>query len=203
MTGSTALTRRQRQVLDFITEFTRSRGFAPSLEEIAAHMGFASVSNAHQHVAALERRGHIRRDPNKSRALQVVDPEESERRELPLLGYVAAGEPIEVVETREMFPVTLDLLRRADYVLRVRGDSMVDEQIRDGDYIVVWARDTADNGAVVIALVGGTAATVKKFYREAGDRVRLQPANPSLDPLILPASELTVQGVVTGVIRIL
>jgi repressor LexA len=203
MAHPTALTRRQRQVLDFITEFTRSRGFAPSLEEIAAHMGFASVSNAHQHVSALERRGHIRRDPNKSRALQVVSPAEDERRELPLLGYVAAGEPIEVVETREMFPVTPDLLRRADYVLRVRGDSMIDEQIRDGDYIVVRSRETADNGEVVVALVGGTAATVKKFYREAGDRVRLQPANPAMDALVLPASDLIVQGVVTGVIRVL
>ena len=202
MNGKTALTPRQRQVLDFITSFTRDRGFAPSLEEIATHMGFASVSNAHQHVAALERRGHIRRDPNKSRALEVL-PEPEAARELPLLGYVAAGKPIEAVVTRETFPVTPELLRRGDYVLRVRGDSMIDEQIRDGDYIVVRARETAENGQVVVALVQGVAATVKKFYHERGGLVRLQPANPAVEPLILPASELTIQGIVTGVIRVL
>ena len=196
-----ALTHRQRQVLDYVEAFTREHGFAPSLEEIAEHMGFSSVSNAHQHVTALIRRGYLRRDPNRGRSLEVVRPV-AETTELPLLGYVAAGEPIEVVEQQETFSVCPEMLLRGDFVLRVRGDSMVDEQIRDGDYIVVRAQETARNGQVVVALIGGTAATVKRFYRERRGRVRLQPANPALEPLVLKAGEVVIQGVVTGVIRV-
>lgn len=195
-------TPRQRQVLEFVEGFTREHGFAPSLEEIAEHMGFSSVSNAHQHVTALIRRGLLRRDPNRPRSLEVVHPAD-EVRELPLLGYVAAGEPIEVAEQQEAFSLCPEMLRRGDYVLQVRGDSMIDEQIRDGDYIVVRAQETARNGQVVVALIGGSAATVKRFYRERRGRVRLQPANPALTPLLYKAAEVVIQGVVTGVIRVL
>ncbi len=197
-----SITPRQRQVLDFIEAFTREHGFAPSLEEIAEHMGFSSVSNAHQHVAALIRRGHLRRDPNRPRSLEVVRPAE-DLHELPLLGFVAAGEPIEVAEQQETFSLCPEMLRRGDYVLQVRGDSMIDEQIRDGDYIVVRAQQAARNGQVVVALIGGSAATVKRFYRERRGRIRLQPANPALAPLLYKASEVVIQGVVTGVVRVM
>lgn len=196
-----AITRRQRQVLDYVEQFTGENGYPPSLEEIAEHMGFSSVSNAHQHVTALIRRGHLRRDPNRPRSLEVVRPGD-EAHELPLLGYVAAGVPIEVAEQQETFGVCPEMLRRGDYVLQVRGDSMIEEQIRDGDYIVVRSQETARSGQVVVALIGGTAATVKRFYRERRGRVRLQPANPALEPLVLKAEEVTIQGVVTGVIRV-
>lgn len=195
-----ALTHRQRQVLDYVEGFAQEHGYAPSLEEIAEHMGFSSVSNAHQHVTALIRRGYLRRDPNRRRSLEVVRPATATG-ELPLLGYVAAGEPIEVVEQQETFGLCPEMLRRGDFVLRVRGDSMVDEQIRDGDYIVVRAQETARNGQVVVALIGGSAATVKRFYRERRGRVRLQPANPALEPLVLKADDVLIQGIVTGVIR--
>lgn len=195
-------TPRQLQVLEYIESFTREHGYAPSLEEIAQYMGFSSISNAHQHVSALIRRGHLRRDPSRPRSLEIVR-QTDDFRELPLLGYVAAGEPIEAVEQQETFGVCPDMLRRGDYVLRVRGDSMIEEQIRDGDYIVVRSQETARNGQVVVALIGGTAATVKRFYRERRGRVRLQPANPALEPLVLRAEEVLIQGIVTGVVRIL
>ncbi len=197
-----AITPRQRQVLDYVEQFARENGYPPSLEEIARHMGFSSISSAQQHVNALVRRNFLRRDPNRPRSLEVVRPTE-EARELPLLGYVAAGEPIEVVEQSETFSTCPELLRRGDYVLQVKGNSMIEEQIRDGDYIVVRSQETARNGQVVVALVGGTAATVKRFFRERRGRVRLQPANPALEPLVLRAEEVLIQGVVTGVIRML
>jgi repressor LexA len=124
--------------------------------------------------------------------------------DLPLLGTVAAGEPVEAIEQREQIAVPEDMVvgsAGTHYVLRVRGDSMIEEQIRDGDYVIVQARETAQNGEMVIALVDGDAATVKKFYRESGGRIRLQPANPTLKPLVLSASRVRVQGIVVGVIR--
>ena len=122
--------------------------------------------------------------------------------ELPLLGTVAAGLPIEAVEQQETIAVPHDMLRGGNnYVLRVKGSSMVDEQIRDGDYIIVNSRQTAENGEMVVALVGGDSATVKKFYREAGGRVRLQPANETMQPMYYDASEVEIQGIVIAVIR--
>ncbi|RMH19801.1 MAG: repressor LexA, partial [Gemmatimonadetes bacterium] len=122
---------------------------------------------------------------------------------LPLLGEIAAGLPIEAIEDRETLSVPPDLVRpgRRNYVLRVRGQSMVDEQIRDGDFIVVSAQDTAEDGQMVVALVDGESATLKKLYREPGGRVRLQPANPAMEPIVLDADRVTVQGIVVGVIR--
>lgn len=194
------MTDRQQQVLTFIGDFTEEHGYAPSLEEIANHLGLRSVSGIHQHIDALIRGGYVRRDPQRPRSLEIVHTTR-DAQTLPLLGRVAAGEPIEAIEGREDFDVCPEMLRRGDYVLQVRGDSMIEEQIRDGDYIIVRAQETARNGQVVVALVDGTAATVKRFFRERRGRVRLQPANPNLEPLVLPAEQVVIRGVVTGVVR--
>ena len=155
-------------------------------------------------MSNLERKGYIRKSYNESRSIELVTPESGPQAiELPLFGLVAAGFPIEAVSQSETLAVPPDMVRRGrdNYVLKVQGDSMIDEQIRDGDYIVVSAQDTAENGQMVVALVGGDAATVKKLYREPGDRVRLQPANVAMTPLVLEARQVQVQGVVVGVIR--
>jgi repressor LexA len=144
----------------------------------------------------------LRKDYNKSRSLELVPSEGTLAEELPLLGLVAAGLPIEAIEQNETLAVPHDMLRGgSNFVLRVRGDSMVDEQIRDGDYIVVQSRQTAENGEMVVALVHGDSATVKKFYRERDGRIRLQPANETMQPMYFPAEEVQIQGIVVAVIR--
>lgn len=199
-----ALTRRQKQILDYLQEYLTENGYAPSYEEIAEHFGYASLATVHEHVENLRVKGYVRKGYNESRSLEVVPAESTVSAvELPLLGLVAAGLPIEAVEDRETLSVPEDFLRRGgrNFVLRVAGDSMVDEQIRDGDYIVVNSRERADNGEMVVALVDGEAATVKKFYRESDGNVRLQPANPTMQPMYFRPDRIRVQGVVVGVIR--
>ncbi len=199
------LTKRQKQILDFIQGFLQEHGYAPSFEEIARAFGFASLATVHEHVSNLQRKGYIRRSYNESRSIELVDEGSPYPRalELPLLGTVAAGAPIEAVPDGESLAVPEDMVRKGQrcFVLRVQGDSMIDEHIQDGDYIVVASQPTAADGDVVVALVGGEAVTVKKLYREAGHRVRLQPANPAMEPLVLPAEDVVVQGVVVGLIR--
>lgn len=199
------LTKRQKQILDFIQGFLQEHGYAPSFEEIARAFGFASLATVHEHVSNLQRKGYIRRSYNESRSIELVDEGSPYPRalELPLLGTVAAGAPIEAVPDGESLAVPEDMVRKGQrcFVLRVQGDSMIDEHIQDGDYIVVASQPTAADGDVVVALVGGEAVTVKKLYREAGHRVRLQPANPAMEPLVLPADDVVVQGVVVGLIR--
>ncbi len=199
------LTKRQKEILDHISAFIEEWGYAPSFEEIAEHFGYSSLATVHEHLSNLERKGYIRKAYNESRSIELVDRDGSgtSGMELPLLGSVAAGLPIEAVEDNETLSVPPDMVRRnrENYVLRVQGDSMIDEQIRDGDYIVVAAQDTADDGQMVVALVGGDSATVKKLYREAGNRIRLQPANPTMSPIVEDARNVRIQGVVVGVIR--
>jgi repressor LexA len=199
------LTRRQKQILDYIGEYIESWGYAPSFEEIAEHFGYSSLATVHEHLSNLERKGYIRKTYNESRSIELVAAEASGAAavELPLLGTVAAGLPIEAVADTETLAVPPDMVRRnrENYVLRVQGNSMIDESIRDGDYIVVSAQDSADDGQMVVALVRGDSATVKKLYRERGGRVRLQPANPTMDPIIENARDVQIQGVVVGVIR--
>jgi repressor LexA len=196
------LTRRQREIYEFLTKHIEAFGYAPSLEEICAHFGLSSPATAHKHLTRLQEKGLIQREWNRGRAIEIVPLRtETLGAELPLLGIVAAGEPIEAVETRETISVPADLVRgENNYVLRVRGDSMIDEGIRDGDFVIVEERHTAANGETVIALVGGTEATVKKFYRENGT-VRLVPANSQMEPIVVRGNELTIQGVVIGLIR--
>lgn len=198
------LTRRQREILDYLQDYHTENGYMPSFEEIASHFGFASLATVHEHLENLKNKGYIRKGYNRSRAIELVPfPNQSVAVELPLLGNVAAGVPIEAIPQQETISVPEELLGRSghNYVLRVRGDSMIDEQIRDGDYVIVNSRQTARNGEMVVALVDGESATVKKFYHEPDGRIRLQPANPSMEPLIYDASSVTIQGIVVGVIR--
>ncbi len=198
------LTKRQKEILDFIDGFIADRGYAPSFEEIARSFGYASLATVHEHLSNLERKGYIRKSYNESRSIELVQPERGAPAvELPLLGAVAAGLPIEAIPDTESVVVPPDMVRRRreSYVLRVEGNSMIEEQIRDGDYIVVQAQPTAEDGEMVVALVGGDAATVKKLYREPGNRVRLQPANPTMEPILVDADDVRIQGVVVGVIR--
>lgn len=198
------LTKRQKQILDFLQEFLEEHGYAPSFEEIANHFGFGSLATVHEHLENLKRKGYIRKAYNESRSIELVPVGlQAGAVELPLYGTVAAGVPIEAVQEQETIAVPEDMLGRSgeNYVLRVKGDSMIDEQIRDGDYIIVNSRQTAQNGEMVVALVNGDSATVKKFYREGDGRVRLQPANPVMGPLYFRSEDVRIQGIVIGVIR--
>ncbi|MBI1967282.1 MAG: transcriptional repressor LexA [Gemmatimonadetes bacterium] len=198
------LTRRQREILNYISGHIASKGYAPSFEEIARQFGFQSLATVHEHLTNLERKGCIRRAPNESRAIEIVPPRgQTGATELPLFGLVAAGEPIEAIEGNDTIAVPDELIPRRgrSYVLKVRGQSMIDEQIRDGDYVVVHERNQADNGQMVIALVQGTNATVKRYYREPGGWIRLQPANPTMQPIRVNERDVMVQGIVVGVIR--
>ena len=191
------LTKRQREILDYLNEFIQRHGYAPSLEEIGKRFSLSSLATVHKHLTNLQEKGFIKRAWNRSRSVEMIPTTSGGRSvDLPLLGYVAAGVPIEAVATNETIAVPEDLVgRRETYVLRVRGNSMIDEQIRDGDFVIVEDRKTAENGEMVIALVGGTDVTLKKFYRE-GSRVRLQPANPAMQPMLLDAGQVQLQGVV-------
>ncbi|CAN5683443.1 MAG: transcriptional repressor LexA [Gemmatimonadota bacterium] len=196
------LTKRQREILDYVESFIDTSGYSPSFEEIADHFNYSSLATVHEHLSNLEAKGLLRKNYNRSRSLEVVRSEGALALELPLLGTVAAGLPIEAIEEQETISVPHDMLRSGNnYVLRVKGNSMVDEQIRDGDYIVVNSRQTAENGEMVVALINGESATVKKFFRERQGRIRLQPANPTMKPMIYDASEVQIQGIVIAVIR--
>jgi repressor LexA len=196
------LTKRQREILDYLQDFIQQHGYAPSLEEIGRRFGLSSLATVHKHLTNLQEKGFIKRAWNRSRSVEMIPTNVAGRAiELPLLGYVAAGMPIEAVASSETIAVPEDLVGRRDtYVLRVRGNSMIDEQICDGDFVIVEDRKTAQNGETVVALVGGSDVTLKKLYRENG-RVRLQPANPSMQPIYVDPDQLQVQGVVVGVMR--
>lgn len=198
------LTKRQREILDYLGAYIEEKQYAPSFEEIAQHFSFSSLATVHEHLTNLEQKGFIRRSHNESRSIEIVpEPGHASATELPLLGQVAAGVPIEAVTTQETIAVPDDLIPRrgSSYVLRVRGDSMIDEHIQDGDFVVVNSRNTAENGEMVIALIDGTSATVKKFYREPGGWIRLQPANQNVPPIRVQEDQMLVQGIVVGVIR--
>jgi len=198
------VTRRQREILDFITSHLDAKGYAPSFEEIARQFGFNSLATVHEHLTNLERKGYIRRAHNESRAIEIIPPKgQTGATELPLLGLVAAGQPIEAITGNDTIAVPDELIPRRgrSYVLKVRGESMIDEHIKDGDFIVVQERNQADSGQTVVALVHGDSATVKRFYREPGGWIRLQPANPTMQPLRVNERDVIVQGVVVGVIR--
>jgi repressor LexA len=198
-----SLTKRQREILDFLNGYGEANGFAPSFEEIAVHFNYTSLATVHEHLSNLERKGYIKRAYNESRAIEILPSDVFPRAvDLPLLGSVAAGAPIEEMTTNETVSVPESFVGRGShYVLRVKGNSMIDEQIRDGDYVVVKERSAADNGEMVIALVDGQAATVKRFFKERDGRVRLQPANEQLSPMFYKDADLAIKGVVVGVLR--
>ena len=203
------LTKRQKEVLDFLVTFVNKHGYSPSFEEIARALKLTSLATVHKHITTLERKGFIRRGYNQSRSIEVTQLPKSVRTqvlerqavELPLAGRIAAGRPVEAIEDRETF--SLSDMARADnsFVLQVKGSSMVEDHILDGDFIVVEPTQVANAGDIVVALVGGDEATLKRLYREPGGKIRLQPANSSMPPIIVPAADVKIQGRVTGVLR--
>jgi repressor LexA len=196
------LTRRQREILDYLTEFIEHHGYSPSLEEVGRRFGLSSLATVHKHLTNLQEKGVIKRAWNRSRSVELVPTGTGGRViEIPLQGYVAAGDPIEAVVSPETVAVPENLTgTRTTYALRVRGQSMIDEQIRDGDIVIVEDRKTAENGEMVIALLDASEATLKTFHRERG-RVRLQPANPAMEAIVVDADRVQVQGVVIGLMR--
>jgi repressor LexA len=196
------LTKRQKEVLDYLNDFIQQHGYAPSLEEIGRRFGLSSLATVHKHLTNLQEKGFIKRAWNRSRSVEMVATRTGGRAvELPLLGYVAAGSPIEAIAGSETIAVPENLVGKRDsYVLRVKGDSMIDEQIRDGDYVIVEDRRSAENGEMVIAMLHGSDVTLKKLYRDQG-RIRLQPANPAIQPILASPEDVQIQGVVVGVMR--
>ena len=205
------LTERQRDILEFIREFQKTRGVAPTHREICDHFGFSSYGTVYKHLSLLEKKGLIRRDWNQKRGVELVEKDEAPKpavrqqhdspvRELPLFGYIAAGRPLEVDLSDEMIAVPEHLTSRGDnYVLKVRGDSMIDDGILDGDLVIIARREDASNGEMVVANVSGEV-TLKRLYRE-GERVRLQPANSMMGPIYARARDVAVQGIVIGLMR--
>jgi repressor LexA len=197
------LTRRQKEMWDYLQEHIATQGYAPTLEEIGAHFRLSSLATVHKHLTNLEMKGAITRKWNLSRAIEIPAQRKTVNSlELPLLGQVAAGTPIEAVETQDTLTVPVDLVRRPNtaFALRVKGQSMVEEGILDGDYIVVEQRQTAQAGETVVAMVNGEA-TVKKFFPERGGRVRLQPANGQMEPIIARGKDVEIRGIVVAVLR--
>lgn len=200
------LTGRQAAVLRFFRDYRRQNGISPTLDEAAKALGVNKIT-IHEHIRHLEQKGAIVRDPGKSRAVAVVfDPDAEEAaaaeagQSLPLLGRIRAGRPIEAVEDREDVPLT-DLIPTSGdhYLLQVRGNSMIEDHIADGDFVVVESRKNPRNGEIVVAILPDEEATLKRFYREPDGRVRLQPANSEMEPIVVDAVE--VRGIVRGVVR--
>src|SRR5438128_8407267 len=206
--GGMAITRRQRQVYDYISEFVRKHGYSPSFEEIGDGLGLSSLATVHKHISNLEKKGLLSRDYNRSRSIDLLPPKGRLKQAmsvstgmvLPLLGRIAAGQPIEAIERPETISLADFVRSKEVFVLEVRGDSMQDEHILDGDYVLVEKTRTAHNGDIVVALVDSADATLKRFYRE-GDKIRLQPSNATMKPIIVPAASVDVQGRVIGVLR--
>ncbi len=226
-----ALTRRQKQVLDFLVNFINRKGYSPSFEEIGESLGLSSLATVHKHIETLEKKGFIRRGYNQSRSVEVVAVPGSvpfartavrglgsARRtgaaaaaapapalgtlDFPLLGRIAAGRPVEAISHPETLSLGDFTAGKSNvFVLRVKGNSMIDDHICDGDYILVEGAETAQNGEIVVALTDRTDATLKRFYRERNGKIRLQPANSQMDPIVLPARNVKIQGRVIGVLR--
>jgi len=203
-----AITKRQRELYDFISEFVQKNGYSPSFDEIREGMGLNSLATVHKHVTNLEKKGLLTRDYNRSRSIDLLPPKGRLKQAmsvnttmvLPLVGRIAAGQPIEAVENPETISLADFVRSKEVFVLEVRGESMQDEHILNGDYVLVEKAKTAHNGDIVVALVDTTDATLKRFYRE-GDNIRLQPSNITMKPIIVPAASVEVQGRVIGVLR--
>ena len=203
-----AITRRQRQVYDFISQFVQQHQYSPSFEEIGEGLGLSSLATVHKHISNLEKKGLLTRDYNRSRSIDLLPPKGRLKQAmavntthvLPLVGRIAAGQPIEAVQNPETISLADFVRSKEVFVLEVRGDSMQDEHILDGDYVLVEKTKTAHTGDVVVALVEGTDATLKRFYHE-GENIRLQPSNVNMPPIIVPAASVEIQGRVIGVLR--
>jgi repressor LexA len=196
------LTKRQKQLVDYLDNYITEHGYAPTLSEVGQYFGLSSLATVHKHLRNLEQKGFIKRVHNHSRALEITaERKRPAAHDLHLVGTVAAGVPIEAVEGSDTISVPEDFVRRDNtFCLRVRGESMIDEGIRDGDYIIVEGREAASPGETVVALIGDEA-TVKKYYPEQDGKIRLQPANASMDPIFVGEDELRIRGVVVGLMR--
>lgn len=197
------ITKKQKEALDFIGAYKKKKGYAPSLEEIKKHLGLSSVSTAHHHVKALESLGYLSKEENQPRGIEIFQSEQMIQ--VPLLGTIAAGMPIEAMETKEIIAIPRSRLPRSlgnIYALKVVGNSMIDENINDGDIVLVRHQSTADNGEKVVALIDNHEATLKTFFKERG-QIRLQPANKKMEPIIVRSGNtgFAIQGVVLGVIK--
>jgi repressor LexA len=204
-----SLTKRQKEVLDNLVTFINKHGYSPSFEELGKSLKLTSLATVHKHLSTLERKGYVRRGYNQSRSIEVmqlpkpVKEQVIERHviELPLAGRIAAGRPLEAVEDKETISLGDFARGQNTFVLQVKGDSMREDHILDGDFIVVEQTQVANPGEIVVALVGGEDATLKRFYREPAGKIRLQPANSQMQPIVVPATDVKIQGRVVGVLR--
>jgi len=203
-----ALTKRQKQVLDFIAGFVDENGYCPSYEEIARGLGLASLATVHKHISVLEAKNYLKRGFNQSRSIELTPKYAQDQRrtrpantEIPLLGRIAAGAPVESVEQSEVLNFADFAGNQGTFALEVRGNSMIDDHICDGDLILLERVAEARDGDIVVALVAGSDTTLKRFYRESEDTVRLQPANSTLQPILVPARDVQIQGRLLAVLR--
>jgi repressor LexA len=203
-----ALTKRQKQVLDFIAGFLEERGYCPSYQEIASGLALASLATVHKHISVLQAKNYLKRGFNQSRSIELTPKYLQEQRrnrppslEVPLLGRIAAGAPVEPVEQREVLNFADFAANPGVFALEVRGNSMIEDHICDGDLILLERVSDARDGDIVVALVRGAETTLKRFYREGKDTIRLQPANSLLQPILVPAREVQIQGKLLAVLR--
>jgi repressor LexA len=208
-----ALTRRQKELMDFLAKFVSDNGYSPSYEEIAVGLGLASLATVHKHIQALEAKQYVQRSYNHSRSLDIGERfflEEQARQgpltaspypEVPLMGRIAAGAPVEAIENPETLHFADFAGDRDTFALEVRGDSMIEDHICSGDFVLIQKTDSVKSGDIVVALVDGSDATLKRYYREADGRVRLQPANSAMQPIYVDPANLQVQGRVLAVMR--
>lgn len=199
------ITPKQQAVLNFVRSFLTERGYAPTIAEIGQGLGLSSPSTVHKHLKTLVEKGHLDAMPGRSRGISVKTEQEPIEHticvEVPLLGRVTAGLPIEMNEIPDSIALPEPMLGRGEtFVLEVRGESMIDEAIKDGDYVIVEKRDSARNGDMVIACIDNNEVTLKRIYRE-GSHVRLQPSNPTMKPIIVENRDVTVKGIVIGILR--
>lgn len=196
-----AVTKRQKEVLDFISGFVERNGYSPSFEEIARGLQLKSLATVHKHITNLQNKGLLQRSHNRSRSIDVLPPRSKSRPDrLPLMGRIAAGQPVEAIEIAETISLGDIIGNREVFALEVRGDSMQDEHIVDGDFVLVEKTRTARQGEIVVALVRDSEATLKRYYIE-GDVVRLQPSNAEMEPIYVPISQVSIQGRVLGMLR--
>ena len=205
-----ALTKRQKEVLDFIAKFVEENGYSPSYDEIAAGLKLASLATVHKHITAVEKKHYLSKSFNHSRSLELGTKYYQEQRRLrqddgglgiPLLGRIAAGAPVEAIENREMLDFADFAGQPNLYALEVRGDSMIEDHICSGDLVLVERTSEVNDGDIVVALVNGVEATLKRFYKETEDTARLQPANAEMEPIRVPLKDLEIQGRLLAVLR--
>jgi len=205
-----ALTKRQKEVLDFIADFVEEHGYSPSYEELAQGLNLASLATVHKHIQALESRNYLRRLFNQSRSLEVAPKYAQERRkgramprpaEVPLAGRIAAGAPVEAIQGQDTLQFADFAGKGETFALQVSGESMIEDHIMSGDYVLVERASEASDGEIVVALIEGSEATLKRLYREPGGKIRLQPSNASMDPIIVNAQDVQIQGRVLAVLR--